>query len=396
MRKQFLIILVAILSTHCYSQISFEKGYYINNNEQKIECLIKNMDWRNNPTALEYKLSADAASNKLAIKLVKEFGVYNYSKYTRSNVNIDRSSKNLDDLSTIRNPIFKEETLFLKVLIDGKSSLYQYEDESLIRFFYRKDSSQVIEQLVFKIYKTSGDMIGENNMFKQQLLNDFKCQGIKDKEIERISYTKEELVNFFVRYNQCNSSELVNFEEKQKKDLFNLSPRLGINSSSLSIQGAISSSKDVDFGNQVGFRLGIEAELILPFNKNKWSIIIEPTYQYFKSEKIFTTYNTKVDYKSLELPIGLRYYFFLNNNSKIFINTSFILDFASNSTVSYSTGAELEITNSPNLGFGLGYKQNDKYSLELRYHTNRDILSNYAFYSTGYNTLSVIFGYSIF
>ena len=37
--------------------------------------------------------------------------------------------------------------------------------------------------------------------------------------------------------------------------------------------------------------MGIEAEFVLPFNNNnKWSIIAEPTYQYFKADKeVFTS-----------------------------------------------------------------------------------------------------------
>ena len=397
MRKQLLTILTAILSINCYSQISFEKGYFINNNEQKIECLIRNKDWKNNPTKFVYRLSENAEQKKADIKLVREFGIYNYSKYIRSTVNIDRSSKDLNDLSTNRNPTFKEEELFLKVLVEGQSNLYQYEDGNLVRYFYSKENSNNIEQLIFKNYKSSGDLLRENNRFKQQLLSELKCKHIKTKDIEKISYEKGDLVNIFVQYNQCNNSEIVNFEEKQKKDLFNLTPRLGLNSSSLSIQNAISSSRDVNFGNKLKFRFGLEAEIILPFNKSKWAIIIEPTYQYFKSEKELSNSSAKVDYTSIEFPIGIRHYFFLNNDSKLFINGLYILDFPINSTILYNTGTEIEITKSTNLGFGIGYKQNDKYSLELRYDKSRGgILSNYPSYSSDYNTLSVILGYVIF
>ncbi len=391
-------ILITILRVNCYAQISFEKGYYINNDEQKVECEIKNLDWKNNPKEFQFRISENTEQKKATIEFVKEFGIYNFSKYVRSNVNIDRSSKDLNNLSTDRKPIFKEEQLFLKVLIEGKSNLYQYEDRNLVRFFYSKDNSNNIEQLIFKNYKISANMIGENSDFKQQLLNNLKCQDIKTEDIKKTKYGKDYLEKIFIQYNKCSNSEVINFVEKQKKDLFNLNPRIGLNSSSLAIQNTISSSSDVDFGSKLGSRLGIEAEFILPFNKNKWTIIVEPTYQYFKSEKVVTTLNgifdAKVDYKSIELPIGIRHYFFINSISKLFINGSYILDFTSNSTISYFS--ELEITKSSNLGFGVGFKQNDKYSLELGYHTSRGLLNNYSFYSSNYNTLSVILGYTVF
>ncbi|WP_205635394.1 hypothetical protein [Flavivirga aquatica] len=91
MKKKLLLLFISILSINCYSQISFEKGYYINNAGQKIDCLIKNIDWDNNPTSFEYKELESSKIKMTNIKFVKEFGVYHVSKYIRSKVNIDRS-----------------------------------------------------------------------------------------------------------------------------------------------------------------------------------------------------------------------------------------------------------------------------------------------------------------
>jgi hypothetical protein len=396
MKNQLLVVLFTMLSVHCFSQTSFQKGYYITDNGEKVECEIKNIDWKNNPTEFEFRLSENGEQSKENIKTVKEFGIYNYSKYIRSTVDIDRSSKNLKNLTTSRYPVFNAEELFLKVLVDGKFNLYEYEDGNLVRFFYSKEDPDNIEQLVFKTYKTSGDLIGENNRFKQQLLNDLKCDQIESKDINKASYDKKDLVNLFVSYNQCGNSNVVNFEEKQDRDLFNLSLRLGINSSSLAVENSVSNINNVDFGNKTGLRVALEAEFILPFNNDRWAIIAEPTYQSFKSEKETATIVAETDYASVELPIGIRHYFFLNDNSKLFVNGSLILDITNKSTVSYSTGTELDISNTSNLGLGLGYKQNDKYSVEVRYHTNREVLSSYKTYNSDYKTVSLIFGYSFF
>jgi len=396
MKKQLLFFLTAILTISSYSQIIFEKGYYINNSDQKVDCLIKNIDWKNNPTEFEYKLTLNSDKKKATIKTVKEFGIYNISKYLRNKVKIDRSSKELNKLSDDKNPILKEEELFLKVLIEGKASLYSFEYGNLNRYFYRKDSSK-IEQLIFKNYLTPYNKVAKNNRYKQQLWNDLKCSTFTMDKAMNIAYNKDELVSFFVEFNECGSQAFVNFEEKQKMDLFNLNIRPGFNNSSLSIQNNLSNISDTDFDNKLGFRFGIEAEFLMPFNKNKWAILIEPTYQYFKSEQELATQNVKVDYKSIEIPVGIRHYFFLNENSKIFINGSLIFDFSSNSVIDFELASDLEISTENNLAFGLGYKHNDRYSLELRYQTSREVLSNnYISWSSNYDTLSVIFGYSLF
>src|SRR5690606_38551156 len=108
-----------------------------------------------------------------------------------------------------------------------------------------------------------------------------------------------------------------------------------------------------------------------------------------------------VDYSSIEIPASLRHYMFLGNNSKIFINASFVFDLNTKSSIDFirndgSVFNELEIETGTNIAMGIGFKQNDRYSLEIRYQTNREILGNYAFWNSEYKTVSLIFGYSLF
>lgn len=393
MNKIYILFLIVGISfsIDCNSQISYVKGYYINNSNQKIDCLIKNIDWESNPVEFDYKFTPQTEKKTLTIESVKEFGIYNVSKYMRFDVNIDRSSNRQDLLSNDKNPIFKTEKLFLKVLIEGEASLFIYKDESLTRYFYQTNHLD-LNQLIFKEYKTLENKIGTNNQFRRQLYNNLKCSDISMNDLKHIDYNKKSLLNIFTKYYSCKNSGFVNFEEKVKSDLFNLNIRPGLNSSSLFINNDVSSRR-TDYGNKLAFRIGLEFEFIMKFNKNKWAVIIEPTYQFFKAEDkaITNLSNTNVDYKSLELPIGVRHYLFLNNNSKIFINGSFIYDIVLNSKV-----RNLDASSSVNLAMGLGYNYNQKYSIEFRYHTNRDILKDYVAWNSDFKTISLIFGYTIF
>lgn len=340
------------------------------------------------------------------IQTVKEFGIYNVSKYIRTKTNIDRSSDQIADLNSKRNPNFHEELFFLKVLIEGQASLYIYIDGNLTRFFYKKNNSE-INQLVYKRYLV-GDKISKNEYFKQQIFLHLKCEGIGLNDIEQLSYSKKNLEKLFIKYNECANSNFTNFEPKQKKDLFNLNIRPFINYSSLKIQNSMSNNRDTDFGNRFAIRLGIETEFILPYYKNKWSIIIEPTIQYYKSELSKETSNavggilvTKIDYKSIDLPVGARHYFYINDKSKLFTNISYVLDLSKNSSVKFlrndnSILSELEIKSKGNLALGMGYKYKDRYSLEIRYNTNRKILNYYLDWNSYYSSLNIIFGLSLF
>ncbi|SDH33785.1 hypothetical protein SAMN04488062_10680 [Flavobacterium omnivorum] len=407
MKKKLLLLLLTILTFDASSQISFEKGYFITNDGEKIDCLIKNIDWKNNPVDFEYQLVQNGTLINENIKSVQEFGIYNNSKYIRRTVKIDKSGNNINNFSDDKNPIFIEEQLFLKALIEGKSNLYQYENKNLRRFFYNKDNG-IIEQLVFKNFKNYENKTGENNQFRQQLWNDLKCPSFTLNKMTNLKYQKNSLIAFFTEYNKCNNSEFINYENKVKKDLFNLSIRPRLNNSSFFVEDLVSNSPDIDFGNKLGFGLGIEAEFILPFNRNKWAITIEPTYQNFKSEKevngsFFSSGEQIVtaNYNYIEIPISVRHYFFLNKDSKVFINASYIIAISSNSSLEFTSppyifSKSVELITRRNFGLGVGYKFKNKYSLEMRLQTSKNIMANYSYWDSNYKTSSLIFGYTLF
>ncbi|MHC0445796.1 tRNA modification GTPase [Flavobacterium sp. 3-218] len=417
MKKQILFTALTLLFTITgISQIAFEKGYIITENNQKTECLIENMDWKSNPVNFRYRLSEGSPIINADIKTVKEFSVTGQEKYIRSTVNIDRSTKDLQTMTTEKNPVFHLETLFLQTLMEGNASLYLYDDSTVRRFFYKTNNSE-IKQLVYKTYLASGDnerakdytdQIAKNNYFREQLYLDLKCDNIQQNEYETLSYTKNALMRIFAKYNKCTNSEFVDLEVKEKKDLFNLTVRPRYNNSSLTMDNSIFEGLDFDFGQKSSFSLGIEAEFILPFNKDRWSIIIEPTYQYYKGEQTIAssqvvggTLTGKVDYKSIELPIGVRRYFFINKNTKIFANGSLVIDFSNNSkaSVTRNDGSELnklEIKSGINFGLGLGVKLMDKFSAEVRYQTPRGLLAENPNWGSSYQTTSLIVGYSFF
>lgn len=407
MKKKLFFLLTIILSLNSYSQVSFEKGYHIDNNDQKISCLIKNLDWKNNPTKFEFKLSENSETQKADIKSIKEFAITNATKFIRSTVKIDRSSGNINNLNADKNPVFSEEQLFLKVLVEGKANLYEYTDSDLKRYFYNKTDAP-IEQLIYKSYMISDLDVGKNTKFRQQLWMDLNCPNFKLSDVEKVEYKKNDLVQYFTKYSSCLTNESVEYTPKQKKDLFNLTIRSRLYNSSLAIKNSMYNLRNTDFGKKTRIGFGVEAEYILPFNKNKWSIAIEPSYQSFKSEKTTNVkdvsggiQNVSIDYSSIEVPLTIRHYFFLNKNAKLFVNASYVIDFALKSSVEFTRNDDsnfntLEIKSRNNPAIGIGFKQNDRYSIELRYQTSSEILANYVFWSSNYKTVAIIFGYSFF
>ncbi|WP_010180669.1 tRNA modification GTPase [Aquimarina agarilytica] len=200
-------------------------------------------------------------------------------------------------------------------MVEGGASLYLYEDKNVKRFFFKKQFSNEIKALVSKKYLTENNKIANNFQYKQQLLNSLTCSSITLKTIKNLLYTRNKLISLFDNYNTCSApTTYVSSSKKQSKDVINITLRPRYNLSSFFIKNASFKTRNVDFGNKSSFGLGIEVEYILPFNKNKWSISIEPTYQEFSSTRNSLLKNTNfnvtnsINYKSIEIPLSLRHY----------------------------------------------------------------------------------------
>jgi len=81
--------------------------------------------------------------------------------------------------------------------------------------------------------------------------------------------------------------------------------------------------------------------------------------------------------------------FFLNGMVVAYLNFNLKFDFQREAI------STLELNSGLNLALGLGYKYNNRYSVELRYHTNRDLMTNHRTWYSNYSTVALILGYSI-
>jgi hypothetical protein len=372
--KQFLLILFfELFFLQSYSQVNFEKAYFIDNNNVRTECFIKNKDLYNNPNTFEYKLDREESVAMIAdINDVKEFGILNSIKFERNLVKMDMSTSDLGQMKDIREPEWKDKTLFLKVLIEGKASLYEYRDKTMKRYFYKLDNLPVT-QLIYKKYymaNTSNMDLAVNNDFQKQIWEKMNCENQTMNAVLKLEYDREDLANYFIKYNSCKNDNFTDYNKNIAKGSFNIKAKGGINMTPY--ENYDNAQQKVEyFGNKFFLKYGGEFEYVTPFNRNKWAIFMELTYQTYKYYTITTehsssgvlfenTYKSNYFEKSVFPFIGFRYYMYLKNDSKIFVNAGL-----------FKT-------------FGFGYSYNNKYNVEIR-STN-----------TGLSKYSIVFGYTLF
>lgn len=401
MLNKILILSFALISSFTFGQISFEKGYFINKDDVKVECLIKNMDWKNNPSSFEYKLSELEEVLTNEITYVKEFAVYGDFKFVRKTVMFDKADENLSSLSEVGEAEFEERQVFLKVLIEGLASLYFFDDSFSKKYFYSMGDENP-SQLMHKKYLVSRIKVKTNNNYKTQLINAFICDDISFSRFDDLIYNKKDLMSIFTDFNNCKKSAYINYvKARSKSELFNFSIKSGLTISSFSFTESSFLVRNYDFGKKENFRIGIEAEIIFPYNKNKWALFVEPTYQSYNSEINKNIYlsSDKIQYKSIEMPIGWRHYIFLNDTSKLFVNASFVFDIPISSNISLKTEGRstvYDLQTDSSWAFGLGYKIGDRYSVECKFQTTRHPLNGYKNLFSKYTSTTVVLGYTLF
>ncbi len=393
--KNKILFFLLLCSLKGFSQIHFEKGNFVNNGGKKIDCLIENLDWRINPATITYKITQDSPEYVLNVNEVQEFNINNEVKYIRATVEIDKSSDKISNYSNVREPEFVTVTCFLKVLIEGKANLYQYVDNDKKRFFYATNQSE-IKQLIFKNYAEDFNRIGVNNKYLQQLYNEFKCESITNNEIQKIKYNSSDLIYFFKKYNVCQGESYVDTEQHKHKKMVRFSGIVQLNRTSLDINRDYYGKKIGVYENKMSLGFGVDTELIMPFNKNKWSVFIQPTFNSYQSNGTFSGEKTSIDYNYIQIPLGVRYYMFLSDKSKMFLNAGFNAISNQKAKIEFETYDDLDLKTGPNLFLGMGFHFQNKFSAEVRFYSNRNILNYYANWDSNFANFSFVLGYTFF
>ncbi|WP_338765581.1 hypothetical protein WAF17_01940 [Bernardetia sp. ABR2-2B] len=330
MKNIFLLLSFLFINYQLLAQSGFDKGYIIDKDGNKKECLIKNLYRFDNPETIEYKLIGSSKLETGSISDIKEFGVTDTIKYIRAIVNIDKTEDGLN--SSIKTNIhLTTDTLFLNQLIEGKANLYKYSFGSLNRFFFNIEDD-TIKQLIYKRYLENGKE-KKNLTYIQQLITKVNCQKFRYDRFQNIKYNTKSLITFFEDYNTCENEEYINFDSKiERRQLIRMYGRVGINVSQNSLKRNYT---DFAQGGGVGIKLGYELEVVVPImKKDIFSVFGEVSYYQFNtkvesntpvpsSNALGSTYNNYIfTHKNLEGAIGLRTYLPLNQNNAFFIDAS--------------------------------------------------------------------------
>ncbi|MXN92640.1 hypothetical protein GR160_15535 [Flavobacterium sp. Sd200] len=415
MKKTFLF-LSFLLSMVATAQVTFMKGNFVNSQNVKVECLIKNYDWNNYPSEIEYKLNDSDVVEKIYTAQLQSFYIYETSHFYKK-YDVPAIPQQPGDF------ILKSGLQLLKVLVEGKISLLKNNDD----VYLLETEGILVPLLHYKYISRSTNIAEENNSYRLELFNRLKCEGIEPESIRKVSYTQKSLTKLVNNYNACAEGTSKDFTENKTKAELNFKIIAGMNFYTPEVDAILFADRtetqpEIDDAvskkgqSKSNFAVGFEAEVKLPFNHKKWALFIAPTYNKqeafsVNASKSFGGYPSQYylnwgykgiidvsEYSYIEVPIGIRRYFYLGKNSLLNLNLAYgvSLGVGDNANAEYIRNENTRnvryddnVTGFSLLRLGAGYTYK-RYNLGVNYYVVKFLGA-----SKANGSVSVMLGYKI-
>lgn len=302
--KQFVIFLFFIfINQNVFSQQDFRKGYVVTLNGDTLNGLIDYRQGNGNFNSCKFKFSE---ADKLIGYTADDIDAYGFEN-DKLIVSKDVSSV----VSSMRR-------IFLEVLVEGKVTLYKYKSY----FFIEKNGV---------ISKLFSDVEPEIEIGNSSHLNKYRYNGILTAllsdcfevraDAEQCEIAEKSLTQLLVKYYEYLGDPYRTY--KSNKSWFEFRPGilLGGIYSKLSFSPMIDGNEYLTYGFEPSrsFLAGFTFELLSPKLNEKVSFIGDIAYASSEFNSFYNIDNTKneitVEWRSINIPLGIRYTFFSNNNS---------------------------------------------------------------------------------
>ncbi len=397
--KNCFALFICLLTFHgLIAQITFEPGYFIDNDDNKIECLIQNERWLFSPEIVSYRLNGSTDIRSFSVGDCKEFKIAGQGAYKRVSAGFPITQSTLKKKEKNPEPELVRKTVFVQNIIEGKASLYWYVGDIDIVYLFSKEDGP-IEVLLYKKYVGDDLKVRENNIFKRQLLKDFPCDNRLD--IQKVKYSRKSLIKYFEEINTClgdNSFVVYERTAKQKANFpITLKVWGGVQQYGYEVGLTSRPGEVYEFENASGAKFGGEVEAFFPyFGYKKASVILSAQYGSFTSDYLVQPddfiYNPSTeqiltgDFSILELMLGARYYFDITEKSNVFLEAGFVTNLYPNSVLNNrrtfllidrpteTSEVSTAQDNDSGASFGLGYSYNRRVYLRFNFITNQNII----------------------
>jgi hypothetical protein len=211
--KNFLAVLILFVPFLSFAQSNYQPGYMVNSKGDTIKGYIDYKERSLIPSDFKFKSAKDSEAKKYDLTNSLAFGINDLEAYQRFVVDISMSKESLGNLSYGLDTSSIRDTVFLKVLQDGKNvTLFAYNDQLKKRYYMLEKNKETPEELKRNIYhKPEGRLatVFDNRYIRQLYVIKKMLQpnaALDDRKWKQIKYVESDLIKVAA---DMNETELV-------------------------------------------------------------------------------------------------------------------------------------------------------------------------------------------
>lgn len=224
MRKFITTLFLTALSFAAFSQKNMLPGYIVLPSKDTVWGTIDYRNWEKNPKEIMFSQSS-SESRSYTINDIAAFGITGRDYYRKATVSIDDNTVNAWEASLYNKELISEQTVFLRILNEGKEfTLYEF--VNFKPHFYISKAGGPVEELIYKLERKSelSSNVVTYEDYKLQLKKLLSVNGALSYEqslkIDRLNYKEKDLTKFVTQINGPSSSQ-VSFVKNER-----LKPRI--------------------------------------------------------------------------------------------------------------------------------------------------------------------------
>ncbi|CAA9244508.1 MAG: hypothetical protein AVDCRST_MAG56-1652 [uncultured Cytophagales bacterium] len=284
--KTGLAALLLLLSVGASAQKNFVEGYVVNNAGDTLRGLIDDKNWRMNPEAIQFRRNAEERPVTYTPADISAFHLLSGEYYRSKVVQYDQSPVALAELGNSSDPKWQRDTLFLKVEVSGKATLYFLQQKNNKQNFFLETGGAGAEELLnVKYFRfQNGDKHAvTSQQYKSQLRNrlgDCNALGTKFYEVE---YDLKSFRNVIEQYNRCGGQEQPSVRrDKDRGKTFEFGLVAGVHVTRLKFSSEELAYSDLTAGTyakRVNEVAGLSLDLVFPRAHRQYMIHSELVYK---------------------------------------------------------------------------------------------------------------------
>lgn len=315
--KIFLPILVFLLFLNfssLYSQTNYQEAFVVTNLGDTLKGRIDFRDWSRSPKKIDFIEAGTTGITKFTANELIEFSVVD-QKYISRNVTIDTTPIKVSQVKeTLRSG--KIEQVFLKVLVEGSLSLYEYKEAR--ENFYIEENQNIIELISHEyVANVRGKFLLDDTEVEKYLDQldqlETNCSSISKR---RLSYRARNLIWFVESCNEYEETGESVYIPELKTATIKANPYFGYSQgkADYNFRKGRLGPEESDVAKTNSIVLGIKLLFFLPNSVNQRAVTVSLDFMNHKVGELdyfqdFNSTNFRIGYLILENPGRVSPYF---------------------------------------------------------------------------------------